>query len=220
MHRSKPSPANVRPASNPTQVTYKAALGFRAHSGWAAMVAVGGPNAAPFVLQRRRVQLADRGIEGSSQLYHTAEQMSLPDATAFVQQCTVAAGAMAQAAIRKAISELAGKGYQFAGACVLLSSGRPLPDLAKTLASHALIHTAEGEFYRDALKTACRACGFVASGIPERDLLSRATAILQLSADDLQQRISELGKSVGPPWRQDEKLSALAGWISLCQDGE
>ncbi len=183
------------------------------------MVAVGGPKNAPFVLQRRRVELAERGIAGSKQLYHTAEQMSLPDATAFVEQCMVATGAMAQAAISQAISELAGKGYEVAGACVLLSSGRPLPDLAKTLASHALIHTAEGEFYRDALKSACKACGFVAAGIRERDLMGRATAILQLSDEELQRRISELGKSVGPPWRQDEKLSALAGWISLYQAG-
>jgi hypothetical protein len=198
-------------------VTYKAALGFRAHSGWAAMVAVGGPNAAPIVLGRQRVQLADRGIAGSSQLYHTAEKLSLPDATAFVQQCLTATGVIAQTAIRDAMAELTNRGYRFAGACVLNSSGRPLGDLAATLASHALIHSAEGEFYRDALKTACRACGFVAAAIPERDLWSRATAILQLPADDLQRRISELGKSVGPPWRQDEKLSALAGWISLAQ---
>jgi hypothetical protein len=181
------------------------------------MVAVGGPHAAPVVLQRRRVELADRRIAGSSQLYHRAQQMSLPGATAFVQQCIAATGAMAQTAIRDAMSELTEKGYQFAGACVLLASGRPLGDLASTLASHALIHTAEGEFYREALKTACKACGFAASGIPERDLLSRATAILQLPADDLQQRIAALGKSLGPPWRQDEKLSALAAWISLRQ---
>ncbi len=141
--------------------------------------------------------------------------MSLPDARAFVEACTAATAAMARTAIRKVMSELKDEGYEFAGACVLLASGRPLPDLASILASHALIHTAEGEFYREALKAACKSCGFEAVGITERDLLGRASKTLKTLADDVQERISELGKLVGPPWRQDEKFSALAAWIRL-----
>ena len=34
---------------------------------------------------------------------------------------------------------------------------------------------------------------------------------------DLQQRIGELGRSLGPPWRQDEKLASLAAWIALAE---
>ena len=36
-----------------------AALGLRAHSGWAALVAVGGGPASPQVLDRRRIEMAD-----------------------------------------------------------------------------------------------------------------------------------------------------------------
>jgi hypothetical protein len=195
--------------------SYKAALGFRVHSGWAAMVAMGGPHAAPIVLARRRVELADRGIAGSKQLYHAAQQMKVPDARAFVEECTAATAAMARTAILNILSELKNESYRFAGACVLLASGRPLPELASILASHALIHTAEGVFYREALKAACKSCGFEAVGIAERDLLSRAAKTLKLSIDDVHERISELGKCVGPPWRQDEKFSALAAWVRL-----
>jgi hypothetical protein len=169
----------------------------------------------PIVLGRRRVELADHRIAGSKQLYHAAQQMSLPDARAFVEECTAATAAMAQMAIRNILPELKDEGYRFGGACVLLASGRPLPDLASILASHALIHTAEGVFYRNALKAACKSCGFEAVGIAERELLSQAAKTLKLSADEVQQRISELGKCVGPPWRQDEKLSALAAWVRL-----
>jgi hypothetical protein len=31
----------------------------------------------------------------------------------------------------------------------------------------------------------------------------------------LKHRITELGKPVGPPWSQDQKLAALAAWLSL-----
>jgi hypothetical protein len=47
----------VKPAS--------AALGFRAHSGWTAAVAVGGSPARPVVLDRRRIETCDAAIHGS-----------------------------------------------------------------------------------------------------------------------------------------------------------
>ena len=39
-----------------------AALGLRAHSGWAALVAVAGTRGAPAVIDRRRIELADPTI--------------------------------------------------------------------------------------------------------------------------------------------------------------
>jgi hypothetical protein len=39
--------------------------------------------------------------------------------------------------------------------------------------------------------------------------------LFRLDAADLQQQITELGRSLGPPWRQDEKLASLAAWIAL-----
>ena len=48
------------------------APGFRAHSGWAAMVAVAGTILAPLVIERRRVVIADPSMAGSKQPYHAA----------------------------------------------------------------------------------------------------------------------------------------------------
>ena len=196
-------------------MTHEAALGLRAHSGWAALVALGGPVTAPIVLRRCRVELADRAIEGSSQAYHTAEKMPLPKAAEFVQRCNAATAALSAHAVQHTIAELSDRGYSAQSACVLLSSARPLPDLKSILASHALIHTAEGEFYRDALRTACSQCGLATMGVRERELPGLAAERLNISAAALEARISELGKTVGPPWRQDEKLCALASWVAL-----
>lgn len=48
----------------------EAALGFRAHSGWAAMVALAGALNAPLVVDRRRLELADPHRTGPMQPYH------------------------------------------------------------------------------------------------------------------------------------------------------
>jgi hypothetical protein len=45
--------------------------------------------------------------------------------------------------------------------------------------------------------------------------MSRASAAIHISPAELQQRIAALGKTIGPPWRQDEKLCTIAGWLVL-----
>jgi hypothetical protein len=179
------------------------ALGFRVHSGWAALVALAGPGDAPRVIVRRRVVLADAAIRGAKQPYHTAESIGLPAAVAFLGKCQDATNALALQAIQDCLNEL--HRYDLAGACVLLASGRPLPDVPSILASHALIHTAEGEFYRAALRQACRARGIRETGMRERDLLPEIGP----------SGVGAWGKAIGPPWRQDEKLAALAAWRIL-----
>ena len=193
----------------------RAALGFRSHSGWAALVVVAGSPGAPIVIERRRVQTADPRIKGSLQPYHAAKEMKLADAEAFLDRCHAATQRMAETAVREAVAELAGKGHTVAGACVLLGSGRPATGLAATLRSHPMIHTAEGDFFRAALKAACESCGLPVLGVREKELVQEAAAALGISAEHLQLRVAALGKSIGPPWRQDEKLCAIAAWLAL-----
>jgi hypothetical protein len=108
------------------------------------------------------------------------------------------------AAFRDVVQGL--NGCEIACAAVLLASGRPLPSLPNILASHALIHTAEGEFFRQIVRQACERLGIRVTGIRERDLA-------ECSA--LQVEIAKLGKIVGPPWTQDQKTAALAAMLVL-----
>ena len=189
------------------------ALGLRAHSGWAAAVALTAPAAQPSVIRRFRLELADHRIPGSVQPYHAASKMPSTDAERHISRCRAATAALARQAIEHSLNELTD--YQVSGACVLLASGRPLPDLSRILTSHALIHTAEGEFYRTALREACETFGLRVAAIRERDLALEASRVLNRSAEDLQSAVAGFGRVLGPPWRQDEKLSALAAWLLL-----
>jgi hypothetical protein len=51
--------------------------------------------------------------------------------------------------------------------------------------------------------------------VKERDVWQTAATLFGLRIADLKRRIDHLGKLVGPPWRQDEKLASLAAWITL-----
>jgi hypothetical protein len=141
--------------------------------------------------------------------------MKFKDAESYIQRCTESTRSLAEAAVRDAVAEISAMGLRVAGSCVLLGSGRPTGDLAKILSAHPLIHTAEGVFFRDALKHACESCGLKFSGVKERELVNHAAAVLHIPVAELERRATELGKGIGPPWTQDQKLSAIAAWLVL-----
>lgn len=193
----------------------RAALGFRAHSGWADLAVVGGFVRDPVVIECQRIQIADPHIRGSLQPYHAAKAMPIGKAQTFLDGCAAATQQMAETAIRETVAAMAGKRYAVTGACLLLGSGRPTTDLAATLRSHVMIHTAEGHFFRDAIKTGCESCDVPVLGIKEKELVQHAASVLGLSTEQLQHRVAGFGKTIGPPWRHDEKLCAIAGWLAL-----
>jgi len=85
----------------------------------------------------------------------------------------------------------------------------------KILASHALIHTADGELFREALLHASNRCGLRDFRIKEKELLDRAGQVLRLKGNALMRRVTELGRPLGSPWSQDEKFATIAAWLAL-----
>ncbi len=195
----------------------RAAIGFRAHSGWAVVVTIAQSGGIPVVVDRVRIELVDPGIPGSKQPYHEAEGMDLRQAQQYIRRCDQTAKRLASQALRKRLRELAKRQHEVTGCGILLGSARPLPVLSAILASHALIHTAEGVLFREALIHACEQCSLRVLGIKERELYEQATHELRLPAGELRKHLSEMGRVVGPPWRQDHKDAALAAWLVLRQ---
>jgi hypothetical protein len=189
-----------------------AALGFRAHSGWAALVAVAGNAPEPAALMRRRVELSRRTPR---QPFHAAEGQAFAAAEDLVHRAESEAADLAEGAVREAVAELRAGGHAPVAGGLLLAAGRPLPGLREILASHALIHAAEGELFRDVLRRASRRCGLVVVEVGERELEERAARSLRRPAKAIQARLAEWGKALGPPWTQDEKRAALVAWVAL-----
>lgn len=195
----------------------RVALGFRAHSGWAAVVAVALVDRRPQVLHRGRIELVDRSVNGGVQPYHLARKMNLPEAEKFLRRVTDATNKMALEAVRAMIADLATKNHQVAACGIVLASGRPLPPLEATLRSHAMVHTAEGELFRGAIAHAAEICGLPVSGVKERELYERASDALDIPAAKLRERLNGIGKFVGSPWTSDEKNATLVAWLALAR---
>jgi hypothetical protein len=191
-----------------------AAVGFRVHSGWTAMVALAITKGQPAVLIRRRVNLVTTFTYEFRQPYHTAEKLPPDEARAFVARVRSESRRLALRAMRELKAELDAQGYSLTRWGLLLSSGRPLPALPKILASHSIIHTADGELFREALLHAAARTGLKPVAVRERGLIDSAARALRRKPADLAQRISALGRPLGPPWSQDEKLATLVAWLA------
>ena len=192
-----------------------AAIGVRAHSGWGALVAVSHSAGLIEVLDRQRVTVTAPGTREAIQPYHFAEGLQLPRAEEFLKNCFASSKHLAFAALRDVVEELHHRQYRIVGSAILLASGRPLPALANILASHALIHAAEGVFFRDVFSQSFDSLGIPVTGFPERNLDNAVQATFGESATPVCQQISTLGRSLGPPWTRDQKSAALAALIVL-----
>jgi len=167
------------------------------------------------VIDRRRVAITSPGTPGANQPYHFAENVELPEAEKFLGNCFAASNRLAIAAVRGVVGELHGRQYRVVGSAVLLASGRPLPPLSKILASHALIHAAEGEFFREAFSKGCESLGLSVTGFRERNLDECVQTTFGKAATRMWQQISTLGRSLGPPWTKEQKTAALAALVLL-----
>jgi hypothetical protein len=192
-----------------------AAIGVSVHSGWGIVVAMAGLLGAEEVLDRRRLVTIDPKATGAAQPYHYVEEMEIRAAERHLTRCATDSRRLALEALTRVSAELRDRGLVLAGAAILLSSARPLPDLEEILASHALIHTAEGEFFRQAFRSAFERLEIPVTGIRARDLDDCAKKVFGKLAPEVHKRIDGMGRSLGAPWTKDEKTAALAAAIVL-----
>jgi hypothetical protein len=197
-----------------------AALGFRVHSGWAVLVVLAGPVKTPTILDRRRIEIADVEMAGSKQPYHAAQQLNLREAANLIAACVGASVRLAEKAVKAALDDAIRKSFRVSACGVPIGSGRPLPTLEKILASHPLLHSAEGELFRNAIMTACGNYGLSVTRVKEKEALMRSSSGLGIAEEGIRQNLARMGKTMGPPWRQDEKSATLAAWLALAADAQ
>ncbi|HZM58393.1 MAG TPA: hypothetical protein VFB85_01330 [Vicinamibacterales bacterium] len=192
------------------------ALGLKAHSGWAALVAIGQHDGTLSLVDRRRLELVDRDeASWAKQPYHAAEGLPARDARQIVERGLTAARRHATREVRDAVTRLEREGHTIDGCAVLM--GQPMPEWSvdDILAVHFRMHKAEGVLFRDALARAAKACGQRLVEIPEKTLQDHARRALGAPPVAFAKHIATLGKTAGPPWGKDQKEAALAAMIAL-----
>ncbi len=195
-------------------------LGFAPHSGWAVAVGVVEAQGGFRALVRERVAMTEADVPESRQPYHAVEGLPVGDAAKRLAAWAARAEEMATGAVREMVERLDRNGCRIVGVGVLESAGRKGKSLADVLASHALIHTADGDHFRAALAGAAVRCGLAVVRVPARELASRVEAATGLQSKALAVLLGQAGREMGPPWTSDQKSAALLAWLVLKQSGQ
>ena len=149
------------------------ALGLFPHTGWTWIVRV-----RAGALEARDKVVAVPVLE--AELYHHARDHGVQTFAAHSKTALAAA----IAAVRP---------YADAKHAVVIGKQPALPPIDKIVASHAMIHTAEGELWRALFAEALAACG---------------VAVVRMPPDAI--AISDAWPAPGPPWTREVKLAASA----------
>jgi len=179
------------------------AFGWKAHSGWAALVVVGEVRGEPVVVDRRRVELVAE--EWAKQPYHAAEDLDAGLARDLVRRGVSSARRIAVREVRAVVAREKARQNAVVASAVLVGADMPEWSVEEILAVHLRMHQAEGVLFRDALARAATACGLPLVTLPEKRPVPPSLA----------RTVASLGKPVGAPWGKDQKEAALAALVAL-----
>jgi hypothetical protein len=88
-------------------------------------------------------------------------------------------------------------------------------DPAKIANPHIRAHALEGRLFRTVLQESLESQGVSCAIFVERKVYEQAAEVLKRSEKDLKQSLTQMGRLSGGSWRGDDKLAALAAWLSL-----
>ena len=187
-------------------------IGLRAKTGRAIAVVLGGTSDAPVVQTKLEIKLADPKLPATAQPYHEVMELPWEESQRAVRKSAAAIEAIAHKALARLIRELQSQGMKVCGAGIVGAKDR---DLARIGNYHIRAHAAEGVLFRRVLDLAADANGLSRRTFPDREFEELSQTELGAEHAVVTGKLNELGRSLAPPWRTDEKQAAIAAWLVL-----
>jgi hypothetical protein len=189
------------------------AIGCRVKSGWAMTVLLAGPVSSPRVLDRRRIELSDPAVPETTQPYHAGLHAERTDARG-VARLTGLVARRAHQALAGLLRTHRAMGHRPTRIGIVVGSTIDPGTIANP---HIRAHAQEGRLFRTVVERAARRLGIAAAVLVERDLYATAARALGRPSGRLQRAATDLGRTVGRPWRAEEKSAVMAAWLALAR---
>jgi hypothetical protein len=191
-----------------------AALGFRVKSGWAMSVLLAGPASAPELLFCQSILLSDPAEPASKQPYHVALELSEREAAPIVRKLRRVVGAAAKRSVAELLEQAAKRNRAVQAAALVVGS---VADPESLHNDHMRAHGREGQLFRAVLEDALREADIVCEVLVEKTAYASAASRLRKTLEAAKRVVAALGESHDGSWRAEEKLAALAAWVSLAK---
>ena len=184
-------------------------IGFRVKSGYAIAVALGGSAQSPAAVSRHIVQLCDPAVKETRQPYHSDFGEAEEDERAIARRVEIIERAAAQSV--DTLIDAVGLPARARAALVVGS----VIDPATVGNQHIRAHANEGRLFRTVLEDALTRRGVRCSVTVEKQVAAAARETLGQSDAQIKRVLSAFGRTLGSPWRSEEKAAAIAAWMSL-----
>ncbi len=190
-----------------------ASIGLRAKTGRAIAVILAEPAEAPAALLRAELTFATPQTPATFQPYH--EVLGLPWESA--QLAVKEPERKLMDAASAALGRLRQSGVDGTTVRLVGIVGAPDRDLVSIASPHIRAHAAEGVLFRRILEGAAAKNGMKYAAYSERNLEELALERLGITRFLLQENLSKFGRTLGRPWRADEKAASIGAWLILSE---
>ncbi len=184
----------------------EAVIGAADHYARAELVTLAVAGASPVLLDRRRVELIDKGLP-SAPYHHEALELAIDAAIDLVNRVRRSVAKHASAAISTLRAT-----YRTQVLILPSSPYDSLPDsLEEVLSSRPLTLAADGMLYREALAEAAAELGMEVQRYARKtDPTVLAAEAMGVEVAEVNSLIAQFGREAGTPWRKDHKMAAAA----------
>jgi hypothetical protein len=197
--------------SLPSGANDRAAIGFRIKSGWAAAVLLCSPVTSPRVLDSRRVELSDPAAVELRQPYHADFGVGITDGAVLTRRVRAIARYSSRS-LSSLVNEYRKPGHVLCGAGLVVGSDVDPEHIAN---QHIRAHALEGRLFRRVVEDAMALANLGCSVWVERSLYAVAARCAGQSETQVRQMAAQFGRDLRGRWRSEEKLAALAAWLTL-----
>ena len=190
------------------------ALGFRIKSGYAIAIVLAGPPKRPTVVARRIVDLYDPAAAETRQPYHDGFGTENEDPREIARRVKII-----ERCAKKSVGDLIKE------VCRADDSPRSRLRAGLVVGSvidpqqvgnpHIRAHANEGKLFRTVVEDALKSHGVACDVIVEKQLAAKAAAGLGCTDGEIKTALAAFGKTIGGPWRAEEKAAATAAWLAL-----
>ena len=180
-------------------------------SGSAVSILIDGSVRSPHLCETQVIDLSDPRNPETRQPYHAAMGVLETNASKLERRMQSIRRAT-EKSIVDLLKRYTDNGYAIRRAALVVGSVIDPDSIANP---HIRAHALEGRLFRTTLEAALQSRGIQCAIFIEHDTYPTASNLLRQSRTQIQRTLAHLGRSVNGPWRADEKLAALAAWMSL-----
>ncbi|MCZ6639931.1 MAG: hypothetical protein O7F71_00010 [Gammaproteobacteria bacterium] len=200
----------------------RAAVGIFTHMGWVTAVTVVKRDDFIEVVRTDRIETGDPLDREAIEPYHVAggfhglDRGPAPrDPQDLIERGVKKQQRHTLGRFRRLVGDMQKLGFEITDAAILAGRGKSAATLDKVLASHAQIHIAEGNAVRHAVDGAFKQLDVRVAWLDHKSLFQTAHETLALEEDELTTKLKSIKPEIASPWRKEERLGAIAAWVSL-----